>query len=501
MASFSERRNRQVVPRWREFATTAALGELSTSASDGEDDADQTGADFLRERLEAWESHRSIWHAADVVSAAYALDRADEALDAARFLQSTDAPAPLKGLAFRILNPEAADVRDKLGELSQVESRQVIRVMRQRLKDEPRNAILWIDLGRQYAVSGQIPSAARAVRLGLSLAPSNRFVVRSASRFFVHSGQLDEAHDALTAATPLLHDPWLLAAEIAVASARQKTSRVIKVARRTLDAQDFSPFALSELGAAVGTLELGSGSHRSARRLLHRVLVDPTDNALAQVEWCFASTGESEQEVEDASKRVSRPYEAVAWREFNRGHWSESAVASLNWLRDQPFSSAPAIHASFVQSAVLEDFKAATESADVGLRASRKEPMLLNNKAFSLANLGLVAEARATLDCIDRELLDAGGSAVVSATDGLIHFRAGQPDAGRLLYERAVELAKGVSLGRLRAMALILLAREEVLSGTQVGPMAIERATQAAQGILEPDVALALARLLAMPHG
>ncbi len=56
--------------------------------------------------------------------------------------------------------------------------------LRKRLHSYPENAIAWIDLARAYTILGHIDAGRRAIKIALSLTSENRFVLRSAARFF-----------------------------------------------------------------------------------------------------------------------------------------------------------------------------------------------------------------------------------------------------------------------------------------------------------------------------
>ena len=153
--------------------------------------------------------------------------------------------------------------------------------VRRKLNAYPRNPILWTNLARLYTSLGVQDKATRAMRVALSLAPENRFILRAASRLCLHQGEPEEAHQILLRAPNLTADPWLLAAEIATASARGKTSRLVKTGRNLLESPRHSPFDLSELASALGTLEIMEGNRRAAHRLITVSLGKPTENSIA----------------------------------------------------------------------------------------------------------------------------------------------------------------------------------------------------------------------------
>ena len=173
MAAFFEDKNRTVVPRWRLFSHTTALGELDLGAAVDHRDV---GLRSIEEQLFAWNTKKTVWHAADLVSAAFVLDRAPAAHDAARFLvdHRAEAPQAVVGLAEMVLGyARPKDVED-------VNWRDIVKKARGTLGLAPRNAVRWTDLALAHTVLGNSRSAEYAIKTALHLSPENRFILRAA---------------------------------------------------------------------------------------------------------------------------------------------------------------------------------------------------------------------------------------------------------------------------------------------------------------------------------
>ena len=274
-----------------------------------------------------------------------------------------------------------------------------IRWYRSRLKAGPRNPLMWLDLALDFSALGELPKAKRALIIGYSLAPRNRLVLRTAARFFLHKGDVERAHDVLWRADQLLVDPWLLAAEIAMADAAGRTSRHVRRGREILHSKQYPERQLSELASALGTLELNAGKIRHSKRLFRAALMDPTDNTVAQVGWAMRTMPELSFDTSDAI--ISGSYEATAWNGVLQGEWSESLEAARKWYADEPFSKRPAVLGSWVASSMMQDYEAATKFARDGLRANRGHLLLTNNLAFALACSNELQEAESQLSTVD----------------------------------------------------------------------------------------------------
>jgi tetratricopeptide (TPR) repeat protein len=257
---------------------------------------------------------------------------------------------------------------------------------------------------------------------------------------------------------------------------------------------NYSDFSTSELASALGTLEFKSGSSKIAKRLFRRSLVQPTENSVAQAEW--VSRGLSGLELEITKFRVPRPFEALAWDNFNKSQWEAAVASSMEWLRDQAFSARPAIFASYLSSGVLERYDDSITTIKSSLIPNPGDPSLINNLAFALASTARVDQAEEQLANIDRRQIRPVSSVTLLATSGLICFRKGMVEEGRRLYLEAMEEADRHSLPKHRAMAALYLAREEVVADTPAKSEAVKRALAESKGQNDPDFLAIFSRVM-----
>ena len=180
----------------------------------------------------------------------------------------------------------------------------------------PRDPLAYLDLARRYAALGQMERAEAALRGALALAPDSRFVLRSASRFFVHARDPARAQDLLRRSPRTRTDPWLVAAEISAATVANQTSRLIKLGRDFVTRRSLPPLHLSELAGALGTLEMGDGNNKAARKLFTQAMTAPTDNSLAQAQWALPKLGLTD--LPDAHS-IPRAFEAEALGRSSHG--------------------------------------------------------------------------------------------------------------------------------------------------------------------------------------
>ena len=490
MAGFSSDGDRKVIPRWRTFDQTLRFRELNSVVPHRSHR--QVDADFLAPKLTDWLENRTVGHAADLVGTALTLGKEGEVAEAAKFLLQDEVQASpwAKELAERALrNPNNVEEAPNPEALEEVALHNRVQTFRRLLRVEPKDPIVWVELSRAYAILGLREQAERSMTVALQLAMNNRFVLRSASRLWVHLDDPERAHRIIGRADRTRHDPWLLAAEIAVGSINGKTPRFVKAARRVLAGEQFSPVHISELASAVATLELGSGNVRKSKRLFSQSLEQPTENSIAQAAW--ASRQNDAIQFDDEHLKLCNAFEAETWICFQKSQWQQAVKQCKLWQYDQPFSSRPGVHGSYMSAIALEDYATSTWFAEQGLRANPSDFMLMNNLAFALINrgdIGDIEEAGQVLSRASYLQLSKHSRLVLQATQGFLAFRSGDVVSGRKLYLDARLEARNMKDDRLLALASAFHAMEEVSQKTSDSDSVLSEAFQVLRRVPEDPV-------------
>lgn len=307
-----------------------------------------------------------------------------------------------------------------------------IRETRSILKNEPSQPLAWTELARHHLSKGNTDKATKAMQCALSLAPENRYVLRSATRFFELIGDPEQALHALKRSGRLPIDPWLLSADIALNGDQRSNS--LKIGMRMLSGEIGSPRSLTELAAAVGTVEHNNGRHKSAKKMIAQSLLDPNENSIAQAIYI----SQQDNKIKLSDEILNRPltYEARARRHFADAAWKESMQQSLRWLRDEPFDSRPAL----LGSALSFDRRLTQEAYDIateGLSCVPNNALLLNNRAVAGAYLGKMRQA---LTDIVQALKFNPDRPYLLATFGLVAYRCNMIDVGARAYGQAIAL-------------------------------------------------------------
>lgn len=466
-------RRRRVVPRWWDVRVAASLGQLDAAT------AYRVAAPLVpvkgevEDLLTHWERQPNRFHAAELVDAALALDKPELASDAASWILKNGGVSEIsESLARRVIGERtqsdtARAVPTRLGRQQRVAS------YRRRLRAEPRNPLLWVELAREYSALGQVDSARRALTIALGLAPNNRHVLRSASRFFLHVHEPDMAHRILLASEALASDPWLISAEIVAAGAAGNQSKLVKKGRQLVESGRFAPLHSSELASAIGTMEHEAGNRKQVRKMFSHALIEPTENAVAQAGWIGRHmTG---FDLPEGSLAVPRAFEALAWEAVQEERFDDAVAHALEWAEDEPFATRPVLFGSWVASMGLGDFATAADMAEVARTANPDDPRLVAQLLYCRASMDEMAEARALLPELERLTRLSEGSrtqdewdVVLEADRGLLAYREGNPEIGRRHYEEAIDLAAKSQLPESVATALVNYAREEArFSGQQ----------------------------------
>jgi tetratricopeptide (TPR) repeat protein len=442
--------------------------------------------------VEDWDENRSLSFAADLVGAALVRGMPERAREAAEFIVSLGGAVPLSAmsLARAALGLQVSDIAGDLPTSpSNADLRRTAGRLKARLRDAPRNPPLWVDLARAYTLLGQPEPAVRAMRTALALAPDNRFVLRSAARLFLHLEDPERAYSLLRTAEATRHDPWLLAAEIAVASATERTPRFIKDGERMLVEIESAPLHISELASAIGTIELAGGRLRRARRLFREALRLPTDNALAQAQWAVTNQIGLVLTTNDLDR--PRSFEARSLMHRSKGQWEPALEEAKRWLYDEPFSRYAAASASYLASVPLERYEEAADLVRLGLATTPRDPLLLNNLTFALASSGRLEKAEETFRQISPDQFESSDlRATLCATKGLLFYRRGNLEQGRLHYERATDEFRKEGDQFRAALALLYYAREARLAAAANAANVWKAAQAQAEKVGLPEISL-----------
>ncbi|GEM_PF-3686318 len=426
---------RQVVPRLLPVSTNSLQTSLPR----------QRLLEFFNSRVRVFDLHPNSEMALEVLNASLLCEVQDHASvnRAIQILKESDHSERWDLLFIAAKHSGQIDYPSLMG----TDPRKEISVLRRRLKLYPKDPLRWIQLGYWQTVVGNNSGAEKSYTVAMQLGADHPFVARSASRFFLHSGDDDRAAKAIRTPTNWRSDPWLLAADIAIRDVVGKPTEGIKRGLEYLEAGTFAPQYSSELAAAIATIHWRDGEARKARQMLRAAAQDPTENANAQVEYLNPRL---ESAVVTPSKQPQFNFEASSRRFFREKEFESSLAAADRWLNFQPFSCSALVWTSYLHSTVLNQHAKAIDLIYKHIRAVGREPILLNNLAFYHSQIGEYDRAAPLLAELESHL---GEEPVVLATKGNYLIRTGHVEAGKSLYAEAIAQFKSKGVRREELMA------------------------------------------------
>ena len=327
----------------------------------------------------------------------------------------------------------------------------------------------WLELARMYTIIGQAGTAncEKAIKAAMQLAPNNRYVLRSASRYCIHIGEIDRAIHILMGSNRSRVDPWLASSLLAAQQIKGVPPKAFKNLKYLSENTNWSIYSRSELLAGIGTLISWGGAYKKAKKFFRSALEDPTENAFAQAQWFE----EYKHETIMNKKLINKnPLTNLSAHEANMGfcfqkkEWAGVIDNAVKWQEDESFSSRPVIQGSFVALSIIRNYTSARSLLDAGIKANPKNTIINNNLALCKALQDDIGGAAETLSKVITAGLQKEDLAIIKATDGLIKFRAGDYEKGRVLYKEAIDTFRSSKDQHALTICLHYFAREEFKS-------------------------------------
>ncbi len=471
---------RHLVPRWRSLAATLQSRELASYRSSGQSNNHKL-SDELVMHLERWRTKPSLIAAAELVDIAILEGQENEAIDAARRLVLFDLSAT------PLIRDQAARLLARTGQEPELYQNSLIRrnippgYWRRLTREYPDNALAWVELSLQHTVAGNHRDAQRCMAVATRLAPDNRHVLRSSSRLALHLGDPEQAHDILLGSEASKSDPWIIAAEIALAKVADRNPRRFKTGLGILDEGGLYPRQITELAGAIATVDLLDGNRKRSKKLFRASMTDPTGSALAQGEWATPLIGAEIVPI-GALTSTLEAHEAKALHFWRERRFLAAADACERWASVDSFSIRPFEFAATTAN-ILEDYDRANQFASRGLMLRKEAPMLLLSKVFSLASLNKVDEASKILRKVLGSTQDEKTRFIALANEGLISFRKGDLEFAKARYKESIDGFNRMRYVFLGAQAEIYMARESFIANDKDSLKLLENARKTMERI------------------
>jgi len=447
-----------MLPRWRPFHLAKKSGELRSLGSVRAQTEFSSAPISIEQRFAQFSSDPNIYTASDVLSA-LVFNPETKSHPYVDYLVDYLEKKSLIPASIRDLTSFSKKQIDEDLSLEDTDrAKQSLRVshLKRTLLSNPKNGIAWVDLAHAHLLLGQASKAAKEIRVATALEPANRFVVRSAVRFYLSVDDPNGAFRVLNSAPNLMADPWLSAANVALCDQYDVRLKNFKELRQLLQF-DTAPMNLSELASALASVDLRAGQSKRAKLLFRSALEDPTENALAQAEW---SALRGVKVLHEIPVNTELAFEAMARKYLRNGDANAALKYGRLWLQDQPFALDAALFVTYVATTLTEQYDIALPAAEIGRVFAPADPLLINNHAFCLVQVGDLDKAEYLMDgrpgTTDRLV-----NAAITATCGLIDYRRGRIEFGRKRYREAIEVFNAESDPIGAFVALLMWSREE----------------------------------------
>lgn len=473
--------DRRVIPRWRASSISATLFE-NLPLKQRKSWKSEARADLLAEvkkKVTDWSNAPTLGVAADLLNYAHLSELRPILKEPAHYIHQHSALSPqILSLAKSVLEldeyPEYGTTPYIYNEISR---------LKKQLRFNPRDAVAYVDLARHYVVNNQSSAAERPISTALALAKDNRFVLRAASRFYLHLNDPEFSLQILKRSARTLEDPWLLASMIAVETVLGKAPAHFKRAKAMLEGGKFAPLHLAELGAALATLQLNDGHFKNARKLFNVSLNNPNDNAVAQAVWA-ANEFSMNLAIDPSWLNSGFSSEASYYAFEKAGDYRNATKAARGWFEDEPFSIRPLQAGAFAAS-ILGEFVVAEQLARQALLLDPTCLEVKNNLVFALTAQNRIEEAIALLnDVCAAELKGAeelSGHAL--ANRGMLYYRIGDVERGNKSYLYAVAVLERSKQLSSRDVAFAYWAQEAARASDPQAEEILSRATK----LIGPD--------------
>ena len=459
MALFIDDTNRLIIPSWRRF--DKSQGELRPSGTY----VVEAQQKDLKEYLLEWKANKNLATAGELISAAI-VNRIEEeptVREAARYVADypLKTPAALQNAAKSLLDTQSYQDFFSIANLRFYEK---ISKLKELLNDYPSSAILHVEIARLYMLIGQLEISEYHIHSALYFDPNNRFVVRSAARFYIHTDQESKAIDVLRRSGLTKKDPWLMASEISVSRHFGKRSPNLKRAGEMIDSRNYSCFDLSELCGTLGMEELENAGYKKSRKLFNQSLADPNDNSFAQAQWVARNR---HLELAFPNKPINVNFkEALCYAKFFMGDYKAALRYAQDWQEEMPFSQKCVVFGSNISTTFEKDYNTSIRLLETYLQTNRRNKAALNDLAYAYAlnkdpdnAQKQVDRAMQVVDVNNPEPADI----CLVATQGLILFRKKDVKQGSEFYEAAIQACEKLRRDDMLYSAKLNYAREILL--------------------------------------
>ena len=450
MSILYNKEDRQVIPRLRTFDLTMSTGELSSP----ETSHNLTNSSLYHLKLrDKWLQNKTIIIARKLYSSAMILGIENQYTEVGDFIlkNGNEKDRITEFIKSKLdFNPIIKNEFD---------NRIEIQNLKENLKENPKNPILWSELSRFYLLENQSDKAVKCAEISISLDKDNRYVLRTMSSLFNQLGDTERALKTIRLSGYHKLDPWLLSADLAFSNLLKRKSKLIDHSIKVLNSYKDKPNYITELLSSVGAYEFKHGSIKKVNKYLIASLIEPTDNSLAQALWLSDKNIVNQYSWNDGIDNIKLNFEAKTLNFFNAEKFENAYLEAINWYNDEPYSMKALTIASYIDSVFLKKYEKSIKIMKKVLDKGFSDDLSVNNLIYMLLKSGNYTEAEKYHQKYFPKLLEEANNPIYIATTGMLSFRLGRLEQGHKLYQEAINLARKTKHNKnlLRAMGNYLV--------------------------------------------
>lgn len=469
-----------LLPKWHSVSRISSKEYLGVSSKPALVDFSVAKAEFENDYRRFLKSP-TYTIACDLLSSSVILGYQDRYNEIARFIDGFGKKGKSLEALFRNIRGEAKREFDK----DRYQDR--ISLLRQTLRGQNKNSLLWLELGREYVAIGEAEQARKAIIVANSLAPDSRFISRATARFFIHNDEPDVALRISEKASNQTQDPWIRSTALNCLIIAGHNLKKIPVIRPE-DFMHEELFHYSELLSSAAMLDIHLGNEKRAKKLLRLAWTAPPETVIANAEWIIRNRFPSL--AGEAAIDFEKSYEASTWESYIKMDFQNAVRSSVLWSLEEPYSTHPYTCGSGI-ACLARKYDEAIQIAKKGLVANPSDVMLKNNLAYSHLRKGDTQSAAEILSTIRRDILN-DDLCYLTATLGLYSYKTGKHEQGRALYKKAYALSLGENNPITPVKVLLNNAIAELGCVSVPDFSIIEKAAKLADTLIDPGVSILL---------
>lgn len=428
--------NRQLIPRWHTSKKVFQL-HYPTIKNELESNIISDGNRWLSNSISTWKNHPTNLNAFDLYVRLVQEEKTNHPLydEVHRKLLSNiqDLPTTIANILTPTLRQSD---KSKYYSTEKEKVYLILRKLKNIVREYPKDALTWLDLGFYYSIVGEIRKAEEAAGIANSLAPKNPFIARGFSRFLLHIDEPEMAIWSLKKTGESKRNPLIASALLSINNAFSMKESNPSDARKIINDFRGDSQMLSELLASLGTLEIQNGAIKKGKKYFERALLMPTENVLTQSSWLY-----HKHNIVLKNFDLTKTIESQVNQNYSKKNYIECRENLMDLFNFQPYSIGPLTDAGYISMVALNDPQYVLEHSHHGESNQKITFGELNNILVAKIMLGKIdnieKELMFLIEKADKKNEDIMGT--LRATTGMVLIKQNAIEDGYRFYEESIQ--------------------------------------------------------------